>query len=79
MHCIGRYGALAAREGEELPLPYAPPRLHPTRDFFPGQFYRPAVSFDMLSAGVGLQASDCSMHAALLHEHVLHGTCVCRR
>lgn len=33
-----------AVDGAGRPVAMAPSRLHPTRDFFPGQFYRPAVS-----------------------------------
>ncbi len=35
--------ALAPQDGAGRPVPLAPSRLHPTRDFFPGQFYRPSV------------------------------------
>lgn len=30
-------------DGAGRPVPLAPSRLHPTRDFYPGQFYRPSV------------------------------------
>lgn len=35
--------APGGQDGAGRPVPLAPSRLHPTRDFYPGQFYRPTV------------------------------------